>query len=50
MKTPETKEIHCVCCIQKQLTLKGTDGSFQPALTITIALFIVTALPHQAGL
>ena len=29
---------------------KGTDGSFQPALSITIVLFIVTKLPCQAGL
>ena len=30
--------------------LRGTDSSFQPAPSITIALFIVTTLPCQVGL
>ena len=37
----------------KMLTLstpRGTDGSFQPVPGMTIVWFVVTALPHQAGL
>ena len=30
--------------------LRGTDSSFQPVPSMTIVLFIVTALPHQVGL
>ena len=29
---------------------RGTDGSFQPAPSVTIVLFLVTALPRQVGL
>ena len=29
---------------------RGTDSSFQPAPSMTIVLFIVTALPCQVGL
>ena len=29
---------------------RGTDGSFQPVPSMTIVLFIVTALPCQVGL
>ena len=31
-------------------TLRGTDSSFQPVPSMTIVLFIVTALPCQVGL
>ena len=30
--------------------LRGTDGSFQPVPSVTIVLFVVTALPCQAEL
>ena len=30
--------------------LRGTDGSFQPVPSMTIVLFVVTALPCQVGL
>ena len=29
---------------------RGTEGSFKPAPSVTIVLFVVTALPCQAGL
>ena len=29
---------------------RGTDGSFQPALSMTIVLFMATTLPCQVGL
>ena len=32
------------------IAIDGTDGSFQPTPSMTIVLFIVTALPCQAGL
>ena len=46
------KEMKCLCYlgILTPNAPRGTDSSFQPAPTMTIVLFIVTALPHQAGL
>ena len=49
---PNDKHIATLTMIY-QLTLsmlRGTDGSFQPVRSMTIVLFIVTALPCQAGL
>ena len=31
-------------------TPRGTDGSFQPVTSMSIVLFVVTALPSQVGL